>query len=71
MSYLQQDVPLFDGIVQDLFPSEKDSSITTDQTLEAAIQKTLEENNLQVGQWVTPHRCSWCAVFRPSTKILP
>lgn len=44
-----QDIPLFEGIVQDLFPSEKDSNITTDPALEAALKNTLAENNLQVG----------------------
>ena len=45
---LLQDVPLFEGIVQDLFPSEKDTTITIDPALMTAIKKTLEENNLQV-----------------------
>ena len=48
-----QDVPLFEGIVQDLFPSEKDSITTMDPALEVAIQKTLEDNNLQVGQSIS------------------
>ncbi|XP_063587791.1 dynein axonemal heavy chain 3-like [Penaeus indicus] len=45
--FLAQDIPLFEGIVQDLFPSEKDGEITTDPALEAALKNTLAENNLQ------------------------
>ncbi|XP_050716714.1 dynein axonemal heavy chain 3-like isoform X3 [Eriocheir sinensis] len=49
--FIAQDIPLFDGIVQDLFPSEKDNVITADQTLETAIKNTLAENNLQYVPW--------------------
>lgn len=42
-----QDVPLFEGIVQDLFPSET-NTIMPDSALEAALKKTMQENNLQV-----------------------
>ncbi|ROT76032.1 hypothetical protein C7M84_005421 [Penaeus vannamei] len=45
--FLAQDIPLFEGIVQDLFPSEKESDITTDPALESALKNTLAENNLQ------------------------
>ncbi|XP_066944541.1 dynein axonemal heavy chain 3-like [Macrobrachium rosenbergii] len=49
--FLAQDVPLFEGIVQDLFPSEKGQTVENDQFLEAALRKTLEENNLQAVPW--------------------
>ncbi|XP_069937012.1 dynein axonemal heavy chain 3-like, partial [Cherax quadricarinatus] len=49
--FLAQDVPLFEGIIQDLFPSEKNNTITPDASLEASLKKTLADNNLQDVPW--------------------
>ncbi|KAK7080885.1 Dynein heavy chain 12, axonemal [Halocaridina rubra] len=49
--FLAQDVPLFEGIVQDLFPSEKEHSFENDPYLESALKKVLADSNLQAVPW--------------------